>query len=352
MQSTWRASPSARRRSPTARAVWPPTPASTSSNTSVRDSPAPATVISASITRDSSPPDAASRIGAAGTPGFGASISSTRSAPVGPTSSRGSSRDLERRRPPWPARPAPRARASASFGAAFARAALSAPPARRARPARRGELRLGPLGRHLGLLERARARRGSARRAPAPPRRCRRACARAGRSASRRSSTSCRRPGLRLERVGVAAQLAAEVLGLDAQRREPLGQRVELGVDARRRRRPAARPAASSVGRPPSPPRGAIASAPPPAAASRPSIWRSRSRSASSEALLVLARVERIDLVDLEGEQVEVAVARARSLAQVGQPALDLAHARVGDAPARRAASGGRARRTPSSSSS
>ena len=83
MQSTCRPSASARSRSPTARAVWPPTPASTSSKTSVRDSPAPATVISASMTRDSSPPDAASRMGAAGTPGLGASRNSTRSAPVG-----------------------------------------------------------------------------------------------------------------------------------------------------------------------------------------------------------------------------------------------------------------------------
>src|SRR5918995_4888271 len=90
MLSTWRVSPSARSRSPTARAVCPPTPASTSSKTSVRDSPVPATVISASMTRESSPPEAASRIGAAGAPGLGPSMNSTRSAPAGPTSSRGS----------------------------------------------------------------------------------------------------------------------------------------------------------------------------------------------------------------------------------------------------------------------
>ena len=45
--------------------------------------------------------------------------------------------------------------------------------------------------------------------------------------------------------------------------------------------------------------------------------------------LLVLAWPELLDLVDLEGEQIEIAVARGRSLAQVGQPALDLAHLRV-----------------------
>ena len=38
--------------------------------------------------------------------------------------------------------------------------------------------------------------------------------------------------GLGLERVGVAAQLGAQVLGLEPQRGEPFGQRVELGVGA------------------------------------------------------------------------------------------------------------------------
>ena len=71
-------------------------PASTSSNTSVRDSPAPATVISASITRDSSPPEAVSRSGAAGTPGLGAIRNSTRSAPVGRDLLPRLERDLER----------------------------------------------------------------------------------------------------------------------------------------------------------------------------------------------------------------------------------------------------------------
>ena len=81
MHSTWRPSASARSRSPTARAVWPPTPASTSSNTSVGGPPVLATDISASITRESSPPDAESRTGAAGTPGLGAIRNSTCSAP-------------------------------------------------------------------------------------------------------------------------------------------------------------------------------------------------------------------------------------------------------------------------------
>src|SRR5215217_7711388 len=72
MQTTWRPRPSERSFSPTARAVWPPIPASTSSKTSVRGPPPAAMLISASITRESSPPDALSRSGAAGTPGFGA----------------------------------------------------------------------------------------------------------------------------------------------------------------------------------------------------------------------------------------------------------------------------------------
>ena len=64
MQSTWRSSPSARSRSPTARAVLPPTPASISSKTSVPAPAPPPKPLSASITRESSPPEAASRSGA------------------------------------------------------------------------------------------------------------------------------------------------------------------------------------------------------------------------------------------------------------------------------------------------
>ena len=84
MQITWRPSPSARSRSPTMRAVLPPTPASISSKTSVAP-PAPAcwSPQRASITRESSPPEAASRSGAASIPGFGAILSSTDSRAAG-----------------------------------------------------------------------------------------------------------------------------------------------------------------------------------------------------------------------------------------------------------------------------
>ncbi len=45
--------------------------------------------------------------------------------------------------------------------------------------------------------------------------------------------------------------------------------------------------------------------------------------------MLLLARVERLDLLDLEREQVQVAVARAGALAQLGERPLELARPRV-----------------------
>ena len=85
MQRTWRPSDSARRRSPTARAVAPPTPASTSSNTTVGEpSTAVATLISASITRDSSPPEAISRSGPGGHAGVRADQELDGVAPAAP----------------------------------------------------------------------------------------------------------------------------------------------------------------------------------------------------------------------------------------------------------------------------
>src|SRR3954462_404712 len=55
--------------------------------------PPPATPINASIAGDSSPPDALSRNGPAGTPGFGAMRNSTSSPPAGPQPSlRGATR--------------------------------------------------------------------------------------------------------------------------------------------------------------------------------------------------------------------------------------------------------------------
>ena len=57
--TTWAVRASRASRRPTSTAAWPPTPASTSSNTNVGTGSAPAkTTSTASITRDSSPPDA------------------------------------------------------------------------------------------------------------------------------------------------------------------------------------------------------------------------------------------------------------------------------------------------------
>ena len=154
MQMTWRPSPSARRRSPTTRAVLPPTPASISSKTRV---PAPAArprPLSASITRESSPPEAASRSGAASIPGFGRDPQLDRLAAAGAEAvGVRLEHDLERR-----ARPSRAARA-------LRRPALPAAPRPRARPALSslaqllaprlglGQRRLGLGAAHLGALQ-------------------------------------------------------------------------------------------------------------------------------------------------------------------------------------------------------
>ena len=72
MQRTWKRSPSARSFSPTTVATRPPMPASTSSKMSVLPGwSAAASVLSASITRDSSPPDTMRASGRRSSPGFG-----------------------------------------------------------------------------------------------------------------------------------------------------------------------------------------------------------------------------------------------------------------------------------------
>ena len=135
-------------------------------------------------------------------------------------------------------------------------------------------------------------------------------------------------PRLGLERVGVAAQLAAQVLGLDPQRRQPAGQLVELRVDpldrpgellalgqqlrhaaVARRRGDRLRPAARGGQQP------VHLSQPLPLAVQRRA--------------LLLGGFERLDLLDLEREQVEVAIARAGALAQLLELVLELPDARV-----------------------
>ena len=86
---TWALRASTASRRPISTAARPPTPASTSSNTNVGTGSAPASTTSrASITRDSSPPEAPLATGRAGAPACGESCSSTSSAPCGPTATR------------------------------------------------------------------------------------------------------------------------------------------------------------------------------------------------------------------------------------------------------------------------
>ena len=221
--------------------------------------PSLATPIRASITRESSPPEAISRSGPAGTPAFGAMRNSTASAPVG-AGSRSCSAISKLR---------------ALHGQLGQTLADRAGQRRGLRPrahAQRRSRGLRLLGtRRLELGPRVapapprrprarRAARGSARRGRGRRRSCRRACARGARArpgAPRPSASSA--AGLAVEPLGVAQQLAGQVVGLVGQRAPALGQRVEPRRRRRRRRRaPRRRPPAAPS--PPSPRR-----APPPA---------------------------------------------------------------------------------------
>ena len=86
--STWALLASSASRRPTSTAARPPTPASTSSKTNVGTGLVPASATSmASITRDSSPPEAPLASGRAGEPVLAASWSSTSSSPAEPNRS-------------------------------------------------------------------------------------------------------------------------------------------------------------------------------------------------------------------------------------------------------------------------
>ena len=135
-------------------------------------------------------------------------------------------------------------------------------------------------------------------------------------------------PGLGLQALGVAAQLGAEVLGLDAQPGEASHQLVELGIDPRH--------AGSELfcgrerlGRAPLPRLGGEGLGPA-AGGGEQAVHPAQALAfAEQSRLLVLAGVEGIDLLDLEGEQVQVAVAAAGALAQLGQATVQLARAGV-----------------------
>ena len=175
--------PARRSRSPTARAVLPPIPASISSKTSVRSPRRGPSPVSASMIRDSSPPDAASRSGDVGIPGLVATSSSTVSAPLGAEAvgvrlehhlePRALHRQLGElgRRPARRARRGLRARRGSAPRRARARCAVG-----------RGEPALELARRAPRRSRAARSRPGSARRGRAPPRSSRRAFASAGRA--------------------------------------------------------------------------------------------------------------------------------------------------------------------------
>ena len=155
----------------------PPMPASTSSKTSVAGPASAAAPISASITRESSPPEAISRSGPAGTPGFGRDqeldlVGAGRPEAVARGERGGELGALHRQRAEPLAHGLGQRDARRLAGARSAPGALA-----RARPATPASSRLDLLDRLLGadeLVAAGAARLGVGR---APPRSCRRACA-------------------------------------------------------------------------------------------------------------------------------------------------------------------------------
>ena len=133
--------------------------------------------------------------------------------------------------------------------------------------------------------------------------------------------------GVGVQALQIAAQLGGQVLRLDPQAPHSLGEDVQLGVGSLHRlRRPLGlrqqrRRARAVLGR------------------DRLAPGRSRGPQAvhlaqavalgSERGLLVLGRGELLDLLDLEGQQVQVAVARARAPAKLLEVALRLAYTRV-----------------------
>ena len=140
-------------------------------------------------------------------------------------------------------------------------------------------------------------------------------------------------PGLGLDPVEVGAQLAAEVVrARRADARSALGERVELGVDAGDLRRAPASAAASALRARRRPRRSpAIARRAPRRAAARSALGVAQALALGGE-LGLLGRVGLggLDLGELEAQQVEVALARALALAQLGELALDARRPRRG----------------------
>ena len=239
-----------------------------------------ATPSSASITRDSSPPEAVSRTGPAGTPLFGASRNSTASAPVGP-GSRALSDDLEARalhrqlgervaRPPRPA-----------AAPACARAARSSAASRSRARARLGQPRGRLLQRDLGVRELVAARAAALR---VLEHRRDRPAVLALQPVERRQALLGRLERARARRRGPprsARSSPAEVVGLVQQRRASArpARRAPASTPAAPSSAAAAAPRAAPAR--PSPSSGSSACAAPSAAPRSASTWRRRSRAAS-----------------------------------------------------------------------
>ena len=278
MQMTWRPVASARSCSPTARAVWPPMPASTSSNTSVAP-PLPAAGRVAHQRQHH-----ARQLAAGGDlahrrrrarRGWARSGTPPPSAPAGP-GSRASRRDLERRAVHRQLGE-PLAHRRRQRGAAAARAARSSRRPSRARRARASPARRSPLQRDLGAGQLVAARAAALR---VREHRRDRPAVLALQPLEHRQALLDRveLAGLGVEAFAVAAQLAGEVLGLSASARQRSASASSSAVDARdavqarggRRQQRAGAAARSSA---------ATASAPPSAAPRSASRWRRRSRS-------------------------------------------------------------------------
>ena len=301
---------------PTARAASPPTPASTSSNTSVGGA-ADSTRRVASIARASSPPDATFASGRAGSPAFAPRRNST-SAPVGAVAdahleagARAGQARAGAPRPPLRASAPPPVAADPSRSSARRRASIKA---RRSLPEDLASpLRPSPAQR--GGRARSARTRG---RPPAGGRTCvaaRRTAGGARRTAARRSGSSSKRsPRSRSSRATSSSSACdgAEALG-------EIGERGR-GAD-RWEKAPASRSTASArasclrgVGSRQR--RARFGDRGPAARPIRPS---TASSPASSLVLVERRDRRRCDLVDLEAEQVDAAGELAVVTAELGE---------------------------------
>ena len=328
MQSTWRSAPSARSRSPTARAVLPPMP-----GVDLVEDQRPGAVGRRAERRSARASPARARRPrrrrAAATAGDARGWSRAAARPsrrrwgrsrrdAAPARPRGS-------RPPSPARrarrrPARRAarpplrRAGVSFAGELARARARPRPSRASSSAARSS---ALSSRSISARQRSAC---ASTDSTLPP------CLRSSRSsASSRSSTASSRPGRPRCRRGRRAARPRRRRARRPSAPTRSRERVERGVDARRPRQRGARPRASAAAR--------RRRRPPRRRRSPPGRRRPRPRAAPRRGAGARARrrarrsspgsgADRLDLGELVAVEVEVALARALALAQLGQLAL------------------------------